>query len=108
MAALFLLCLGLSLWLFRLHTAEQVEVWSEGKLLYTLRLDTDQTVTVTGSHGTNVITVQGGKVAVTEADCPDGYCMARGFCRGEAPIICLPNRLVLRFLTPQGADSVVG
>jgi len=102
-------CLGLSLWLLLPgEDASAVEVWSEGKLLYTLPLSQSQAVTVKSSHGTNTVTVKDGKVAVTEADCPDGHCMARGFCSSGAQIVCLPNRLVLKF-THQGAvDSVTG
>ena len=85
-----------------------VQVRSEGKLLYTLPLSVDQQLTVTGENGTNVITVKDGKVAVTEADCPDGYCMDRGFCSGGAQIVCLPNRLVLHFTGDSDVDFVVG
>lgn len=102
------LCVGLSLWLLLPgKDAAQVEVWSHGELKYTLPLDTDTEVTVR-EEGTNVITVRGGKVAVTQADCPDGYCMARGFCSSGAQIVCLPNRLVLRFVGKQTVDGVAG
>ena len=68
----------------------------------------DQQLTVESENGTNVITVKDGKVAVTEADCPDGYCMERGFCSGGAQIVCLPNRLVLHFIGQSDVDFVVG
>ena len=45
---------------------------------------------------------------LTEADCPDGYCMDRGFCSGGAQIVCLPNRLVISFLASEEVDFVVG
>lgn len=77
--------------------ADTVQVLSEGKLLHTLSLNKDQTVTVETARGSNTVTVKDGKVAVTEADCPDGYCMARGFCSGGRQIVCLPHRLVLQF-----------
>ena len=106
---LALLCGALSLWLLLPgNGASMVKVYSEGKLLHTLALDLDQEITVTASHGTNVVTVKDGKVAVTEADCPDHYCMDRGFCAGGAQIVCLPNRLVLQFTGKQTVDTVVG
>ena len=109
LSLLAVLCLGLSLWLLLPgEDAAAVEVWSEGKLLYTLPLSQSQTVTVKSSHGTNTVTVKDGKVAVTEADCPDGHCMARGFCSGGAQIVCLPNRLVLKFTHRGAVDSVTG
>ena len=47
-AVLAVLCLGLSLWLLLPGgEASSVEVWSEGKLLYTLPLGVDTELTVT-------------------------------------------------------------
>ena len=88
--------------------AAAVEVYSDGKLLYTLPLYVDTQMEVKLGSGTNVVTVKDGKVAVTQANCPDGYCMKRGFCDGGAQIVCLPNRLVLKFVGEQEVDFVVG
>lgn len=107
--AMLAVCLGLSFWLLRPgEEATQAEVWSEGERKTTLLLSVDQTLTVESSLGTNVITVQGGKIAVTEADCPDHYCMDRGYCSGGTQIVCLPNRLVIKFVGEQEIDGVVG
>ena len=109
MALAAAVCLGLSLWLLAPGgEATTVQVYSEGKLLHTLPLSVDREVTVTSSHGTNVVTVKDGKVAVTEADCPDHYCVKRGFCDRGTSIVCLPNRLVLQFTGKQAVDTVVG
>ena len=102
-------CIGLSLWISAdTAPANAVEVRSEGKLLYTLPLNRDQTVTVETSHGFNIITVKDGKVAVTEADCPDRYCVRRGFCDGGTQIVCLPHRLVLKFTADSPLDGISG
>ncbi len=109
LAFALLICLGLSLWL--LHpgqTAAWAEVWSEGKLLYTLALGEDRVVTVQTDAGINEITVQDGKIAVTRADCPDGYCMARGYCGGGVQIVCLPHQLVIKFVGEQTVDGAAG
>lgn len=108
LAILALACSVLSLWLFWPREADSVKIWSEGKLLRTVSLAQDTTFTVETPAGTNVITVQDGKVAVTEANCPDRYCVARGFCSGGAQIVCLPHRLVLEFVTGGAVDSVAG
>ena len=108
-AVLIVLCGGLSLlFLAPGQEAAFVEVRSEGQLLYTLPLSVDRQLTITSKSGTNVITIQDGKVAVTQADCPDGYCMDRGFCSSGAQIVCLPNRLVLHFVGQTEVDFVVG
>ena len=104
-----LLCVGLSVWLLLPGLpAEAVQVISEGKVLYTLPLNTDTQVTVTTALGSNVVAVKDGKVAVIEADCPDHYCMDRGWCNSGAQIVCLPNRLVLAFTGAQSIDGVSG
>ena len=109
LAAVALLCGALSvLFLMPGEDAAAAQIWSEGELLYTLPLHIDRTVTVETAGGWNVITVQGGKIAVTEASCPDHYCMDRGYCAGGAQIVCLPNRLVIKFVGEQSVDSVVG
>lgn len=109
LAAVTAVCLGLSLWLLLPgQPARTVQVISEGKVLYTLSLAEDTQIEVTTDRGTNVITVKDGKVAVTRASCPDGHCMARGFCSGGTQIVCLPNRLVLEFVGDQSVDGISG
>ena len=101
-------CVALSIFFFLPQQADRAEVYSDGVLLYTLALHTDTQVTVERGEGTNTITVQDGKIAVTSANCPDHYCMKRGFCDGGADIVCLPNRLVIVFTQEQEIDGVVG
>lgn len=108
-AAIMAVCLGLTLWLCRSgEAASTVTVISEGKVLYTLSLAVDQTLEISTQRGTNTVTVKNGKVAVTEADCPDGHCIARGFCDRGAQIVCLPNRLVLQFSAEAAIDGIAG
>ena len=109
LSALLLLCIGLSLWLFWPRpAAAAVQVYSQGQLLYTLPLSQNTSVTVETEQGTNTVTVQDGKVAVTAASCPDHHCMNRGFCDGGMQIVCLPNRLVLKFTDKSPLDGITG
>ena len=103
----FSLCASL-LVLLPKKQATAVKVISEGKILYTLPLSEYARLEIVSSHGTNVVTVENGKVAVTEADCPDHYCMDRGWCGGGTQIVCLPNRLVLEFMGETALDGVAG
>ncbi|MEA4964738.1 MAG: NusG domain II-containing protein [Oscillospiraceae bacterium] len=86
----------------------RAEIWSDGTLLYTVDLSRDQTFTVESAEGSNTVTVQDGTIAVTAATCPDQICVRRGHCAGGAPIICLPNRLVIRFVGEAQTDATVG
>ena len=96
----------LGLWLLRPTQAGFAQVYSDGKLLLTLDLRIPRQETVKTEFGPNTVTVRDGKIAVTEASCPAGYCMQRGWCDGGAHIVCLPNRLVIRFTGEAEVDGV--
>ena len=53
--------------------------------------------TLTGPSGlTNTILVERGSIRVERADCPDQICVHQGaISDGTAPIVCLPNRLII-------------
>ena len=89
--------------------AAQAQISSGGKVVKTVNVHENQQFTITSeTGGINVITVEDGKIAVTEATCPDHYCMARGFCAAGPGIVCLPNRLVIRFVEETDVDAAVG
>ena len=102
---LILICLG-SIFLFSpAQDASFAQITSHGEIIRTVSLDQDQEFSVDDK---NTITVKDGKIAVTWADCPDHYCMKRGFCTGGTDIVCLPNRLVISFVGEQEVDAAVG
>lgn len=107
---LLLLSILLSIFLLRPgESARFAEVLNGGRVVKTVNLAIDQTFTVTAPNGgSNTITVRDGKIAVTEATCPDHYCMDRGYCSSGAQIVCLPNRLVIRFTGKQDVDISLG
>ena len=85
--------------------AVRAEIRSDGELIATVDLRIDQEFTVTTPWGgENVVTVRSGAIAVTEANCPDHYCMHRGFCNSGGSIVCLPNKLVISFVGEQDVD----
>ena len=91
------------------EAAASAEIYSDGVLIRTVSLSQDQEFTVTAPNGgSNTVTVKDGKIAVTQADCPDHYCMHRGFCDSGSPIVCLPNGLVIQFTGEQDVDFAVG
>ena len=64
------------------------------------------TVEWTGG-GSNLITVQPGRIRVTEADCPDRVCVDQGWLSDQAaPIVCMPHRLMIRIKDSGGPDAV--
>ena len=109
LACVLLLCVGASVFLLKPGEESQwAEIWSDGKLVKTVHLLQNDTLSIESSHGTNVVTVKDGKIAVTDATCPDHYCMQRGYCSSGAQIVCLPNRLVIKFVGEQSIDGIAG
>jgi len=69
------------------------------------RRDISEEFTIDCGSGHNTVTVRGGTISVTEADCPDKVCVRTGaISGGTVPIVCLPHRLEIRVVN--GADSV--
>ena len=109
-AVILVVCLGASFYLLAPgDVSSSAEITRQGQILKTVDLRIDQSFSVESENGGyNVITVQDGKIAVTDASCPDHYCMMRGFCNSGTEIVCLPNRLTIRFLGEQEVDALVG
>lgn len=82
------------------------EVYSNGSLVRCIDLDNlaeplTFDVEYDGSH--NTIVAEKGEIYVKAADCPDKLCVRQGrITDGSAPIVCLPNRLVIKI---SGADD---
>lgn len=107
-AVALIACAGLSIWLLRPTEANSVEVWVNGKLMDTYSLNEDTSFSITTDKTSNTIEIKDGKIAVTAANCPDGYCVKRGWCSGGAQIVCLPHKIVLKFVNTPALDGVSG
>lgn len=95
---------------FSAPASPRVEIISGGEVLYTIDLSRteDKTIRVEQGGSYNIIEITGGKIHVSEADCPDKTCMNMGFLQSGAPIVCLPNRLVIRYVQGADVDAVAG
>ena len=109
-ALILAICLGACIFfLMPGEASTHAEISSHGSVVKTVDLRINQEFTIeSGSDGYNVITVKDGKIGVSEATCPDHYCMKRGFCDSGTEIVCLPNRMTIRFLGQQEIDAVIG
>ena len=84
--------------------AAGVEIYQNGERLRCFPLNADRQFTVTGDY-TNVVTISGGKVAITESNCPGGDCVSCGWASSAGrSIVCLPNGVEIRIV---GAQSEV-
>lgn len=105
--AIALICAALSVWLLRVTEANTAQIYQNGELLKTVDLSRDQTFTVTNGSAKNTVAVKDGKISVTYATCPDQYCVQKGWHNSGAPIVCLPNRLVISF-SERETDAISG
>ena len=88
--------------------AGQAEVLVDGVLVKPVALSVDQTFTVECRDGHNVICVENGAIRVLEADCRGNDCVKTGPRSGGMPIVCLPHRLVIRFVEESELDGIAG
>ena len=109
-AFLILLCLASFLYL-ALPPKEDGEyiadIFQDGALLYSVPLSGAQEGRSfrieTDSGGFNEIEIGADSIRIRSASCPDKLCVRQSFLQDSGlPIVCLPNRLVIR-LRPVGA-----
>lgn len=87
-----------------------VEVTVDGESKAFLPLDENDSIRIDTENGYNVVTVQDGKVMVTEADCRDQICVEhKKIAKTGETIVCLPHKLVVTITgdAPDGFDAVV-
>lgn len=97
----------LSLRILRKSPKTLVEIVQDGTVIRTVDLASapDGEIRVERQDGQsyNLIRIENGTICVSEAGCPDQTCVHMGRLRTDAlPIVCLPNRLVIRFMEGDG------
>ena len=84
-----------------------LSIYQEGALIKEFSLDSDVEFVIEGDYK-NVITIQDGKAAITESDCPGTDCVHSGWIHEAGrSIVCLPNRVELRIEGTSEVDFVV-
>jgi len=83
------------------------QIYQNGALLHELPLDVDTNVTLEGDYR-NTVSVSGGRVSISESDCPGEDCVLSGaiYAPGRS-IVCLPNRVEIRVSGAGDVDFVV-
>ena len=106
--AVFAFCLVLVLVPVNHEEATKAQVKSGDTVMVVDLLDEQEFTLTAKDGGYNTVTVKDGKIAVTEADCPDQYCVKQGFCNSGEQIVCLPHKLVISFIGESEIDGAVG
>ena len=79
-----------------------VEIYREGALVKSYPLSQEVVMEVSGDY-TNIVTISGGRAAITESDCPGGDCVHSGWISTAGrSIVCLPNRVEVRITGASG------
>jgi hypothetical protein len=107
---IFLIGIAGSLWVIFKPHGQTIRIVQDGKTLYTIDLSnsSDRTIEVEYHGSKNIIEIKNHKICVKEADCPDQTCVKMGELESNAaPIVCLPNKLVIEFTESDDVDAEV-
>lgn len=113
LAIVLVLALAVGTGLFFLpsaHASEEVmvQIWQDGAMVQELSLNEERSIEIAGDYH-NVVTIQDGKVSISESDCPGEDCVHSGWIRSVGrSIVCLPNKVEVRLVGKQDdVDFVV-
>ena len=76
-----------------------VEVVRDGQVLYQFDLaqEADRVLEIEYEGRVNTIEIKDHQIHMQAAECPDNTCVHMGWLDSAAPIVCLPNHLVIQF-----------
>lgn len=106
-------CLIVASYVFAGTTMAQgsvVLIQVDGKTVHKTSLTETHSTVVKGAHGSLTVETREGKVAVTQADCPNHICVKTGWrSRAGEVIVCVPNKTVVRITGEQkGVRATTG
>ncbi|MBO4217088.1 MAG: NusG domain II-containing protein [Clostridia bacterium] len=85
--------------------AEYVEIYEGGALIGEYPLSEDRTIEL----GHNTVRIENGRVYMYSADCKNRICVNTGAIDSPLyPIVCLPNRVMIRVTGDSGFDAAAG
>ena len=88
----------------------RADIIQDGKVIRSLTLKPGmppQEFTVERDGGWNRIRAEGEMIAVVDANCPDKYCVRRGWLKeAGSSAVCAPHRLEIRISGKSGVDGV--
>jgi len=80
----------------------------DGEVRGAYALDQDRTVQIDTEYGSNTLCIEGGRVRITEADCPNHDCVEKGaISRTGQIILCLPHKLSVTIRSGEGGVDAV-
>ncbi|EAX48117.1 protein of unknown function DUF1312 [Thermosinus carboxydivorans Nor1] len=112
LVAVALAGIGLELWLLPQPGSKVVQIWQDGRLVrtVTLREGYHEEIRLGGASRFNIVEIDGTRVRVRDADCPDRLCVRTGWVMAEPQqVVCLPYRVVVKVVSsvPPDVDTIV-
>lgn len=110
-ALLFILGITGTFLLLRSQDLNVVQIERDNEILYTFDLTAaqDRIIRIDYNDSYNLIEIKDGRIRVKEAGCKDNTCVKMGWLSSSAPVVCLPNHLVIRFSSSgDDIDAVAG
>lgn len=102
-----LLGIGASVYLFSGSGQQQAQISIDGKVMktLTLRAGYQEEFRIGGPVHYNIVEIDGDKIRIREADCPDQVCVRTGWVKmAPQQIVCLPWRVVIKVISSNNAD----
>lgn len=88
----------------------QATITVEGKVFQTIDLDPvggKQMVQIAGRLGPATVEVEGGKIRMLEATCPEQICVKQSWIQSPgSTIVCLPGEIIIHIDGPAMVDAV--
>ena len=98
--------IGSVVWVSAVHTqAARIIVDVDGRPVYTAPLSTPCTKEIAGTRGMVRVEIEGGRVRIAEADCPNHVCVRSGWHNSAGDVIvCVPNKTIVRIMGGDDTD----
>ena len=88
-----------SVWVLQRPNTNIVEIVQDNEVLarFDLSQEQDRIIVVVYEGRSNRVEIKNHQIHIIEADCPDHTCIHMSWLDSAAPIVCLPNHLVIQF-----------
>lgn len=106
-SAMALLCVALTFVFLSGKAQNTALVYSGGELAAQIDLSKDSEYCIENGECWNILTVKEGKISVISSSCTSKDCIRCGARNTGAPIVCLPNQMVIEFTDSAELDALL-
>ncbi len=86
----------LTVFFFLKTDGKQVVIKVDGHIFGKYSILSEQEIEIKTKRGINIVKIEDGKVSVSQADCPDKYCVNHiAIDKTGETVVCLPHRIIV-------------